>query len=60
MASVLGYISRRSKESSQKPCSSADPPTVYDEVGTNKKMKGDTMKMNSNTAYGTHVSKNSE
>ena len=61
MASVLGYISRRSKESSHKPSSSADPvATVYDEVGTNKKMKGDTMKMNSNTAYGTHVSKNSE
>ena len=53
MASVLCYISRRSKESSHKPSSYADPAaTVYDEVGTNKK---DTMMMNTNTAYGAHV-----
>ena len=51
MASVLCYISRRSKES-YKPSSHADPATVYDEVGTNKKMKGDVMEMNTNTAYG--------
>ena len=56
MAYVLGYISRRSKESSHKPSSYADPVTVYDEVGTNKKMKGDAMKMDANTAYGSHVS----
>ena len=60
VASVLCYISRRSKGLSHKPSSYADPSTVYNEVGTNKKMKGDTMKMNSNTAYGTHISKNSE
>ncbi|KAL5494338.1 hypothetical protein EMCRGX_G015651 [Ephydatia muelleri] len=54
-ASVLCYISRRSKESSHKPSSYADPATVYDEVGTKKKMKGDTVKMNTNTAYGIHA-----
>ena len=45
-ASVGGfcYISRRSKESSHKPSSLADPFIVYDEVGTNKKMKGDAMR----------------
>ena len=51
MASVLCYISRRSKES-YKPSSYADPATVYDEVGTNKKMEGDVMEMDTNTAYG--------
>ena len=57
VASVLCYISRtRSKESSHKPSSLADPATVYDEVGTNKKMRGDAMEMNTNTSYGTHVS----
>ena len=56
VASVLCYISRGSKESSHKPSSHADPATVYDEVGTNKKMKGDVMEMNTNTAYGSHVS----
>ena len=30
--------------------------TVYDEVGNNKKSKGDAMEMNTNTAYGSHVS----
>ena len=56
VASVLCYISRRSKESSHKPSSHADPATVYDEVGSNKKMMGDAMEMNTNTAYGSHVS----
>ena len=57
VASVLCYISRRSKESSHKPSSHTDPAaTVYDEVGSNKKMKGDAMEMNTNTAYGSHVS----
>ena len=56
VAYVLGYISRRSKGSSHKPSSHADPATVYDEVGSNKKMKGDAMEMNTNTAYGSHVS----
>ena len=56
VASVLCYISRGSKESSHKPSSHADPATVYDEVGTNKKMKGDVMEMNTNAAYGSHVS----
>ena len=40
VVSVLCYISRRSQES-YKPSSHADPATVYDEVGTNKKMEGD-------------------
>eukprot|EP00731_Ephydatia_muelleri_P033086 Em0025g42a len=53
VASVLCYISRRSKESSS---SQADPATVYDEVHSNKKMKRDTMMMNTNTAYGSHAS----
>ena len=57
VASVLCYISRRSKELSHKPSSHANPvATVYDEVGTNKKMMGDAMEMNTNTAYGSHVS----
>ena len=55
MAYVLGYISRRSKESSHKPSSHADPATVHDMV-TNKKMKGDAMEIDANTAYGSHVS----
>ena len=48
---VLCYISRRSKEL-YKPSSHADPATVYDEVGTNKKLEGDVMEMDTNTAYG--------
>eukprot|EP00731_Ephydatia_muelleri_P009802 Em0005g388a len=52
VAYVLCYISRRSKESSHKPDS---PATVHD-VGTNKKIKGDAMEMDANTAYGSHVS----
>ena len=60
VASVLSYISRRSKESSHKPSSYADPTTVYDEVGTNKKRKEDAMEMSTNTAYGTHISINTE
>ena len=54
VASVLCYISRRSKETLHKPSSFADPATVQDEVGTNKKMKGNVMEMNDNTAYGIH------
>ena len=56
VASVLCYISKRSKESSHKPSTFADPATVYGEVGSNKKMKGNIMMMNTNTAYGTHIS----
>ena len=56
MASVLCYISRRSTIPTYKPSSHADPVTVYDEVGTNKKMKGDAMERNTNTAYGSHTS----
>ena len=41
VASVLCYISRRSKESSHKPSSHA---TVYDEEGSNKKRRGDEYK----------------
>ena len=52
MASVLCYISRRSTGTSYKPSSHADPATVYDEVGTNKKMKGDAIEMDENAAYG--------
>ena len=51
VASVLCYISRRSKESLYKPSSCADPATVI-EVGTNKKMKEDVLELNTNTAYG--------
>ena len=54
VASVLCYISRRSKETLHKPSSFADPATVHDEVGTNKKMKGNVTEMNDNTAYGIH------
>ena len=40
-------------------CAYYDPAaTVYNEVSTNKKMKGDAMEMNTNTAYGSHVSQN--
>ena len=57
VASVLCYISRRSKESSHKPSSHTDPAaTAYDEVGSNKKT--DAMEMNTNTAYESHVSQN--
>ena len=55
VASLLCYISRRSEESS-KPSSHADPATMYDEVGTNKKMKGNVMEMDTNNAYGSHTS----
>ena len=55
VASVLGYISRRSKESSYQPSAHADPATVYDEVCTNKKIKGDAMEMDTNTAYGSQI-----
>ena len=58
VASALCYISRGFKESSHKPSSYADQATVYDELGTNKKMRGDAMEMNTNTAYGSHVSQN--
>ena len=51
--SLLHFI--RTKEASHKPISFADPTTLYDEVSTNKKMKGDVMEMNTNTAYGSHV-----
>ena len=37
VAYVLCYISRRSKETSHKAISLADPTTLYDEVSTNKK-----------------------
>ena len=53
VASVLCYISRRFTGTSHKPRSHADPvTTVYDEVGTNKKMKGDAIEMDENAAYG--------
>ena len=52
VASVLCYISRRSTGTS----SHADPATVYEEVGTNKKIKGDVMEMDTNAAYGSHSS----
>ena len=51
VASVLCYISRRSKES-YKPSSHADSATVYDEAGTNKRKIGDVMEIDTNTAYG--------
>ena len=51
VASVLCYISRRSKES-YKPSLHADPATVYEVMGTNKEMKGDGLEINTNTAYG--------
>ena len=44
-AYVLCYISRRSNKASHKPISLADPTTLYDELGTNKKMRGDAMEM---------------
>ena len=52
MASVLCYISKRATGTSYKSSSQADPATVYDEVDTNKKMKGDVMDLGANTAYG--------
>ena len=52
MASVLCYISRRSTGTSYKPSSHADPATVYDEVGTIKKMKEGAIEMDENAAYG--------
>ena len=56
VASVLCYISRRSTGTSHKPSSHTDSATVYNEVGTNKKMKGDVMEMDTNAAYGSHSS----
>ena len=56
VAYVLGYISRRSKESSHKSSSHADTASINDEVGSNKRMKGDAMEMNTNTAYVSHAS----
>ena len=58
VASVLCYISRRSKESSHNSSSHAEPATVYDEVGSTKKR--DAMEMNTNTAYGLYVSQSHE
>eukprot|EP00731_Ephydatia_muelleri_P009834 Em0005g420a len=58
VASVLCYISRRSKESSHNSGSHAEPATVYDEVGSTKKR--DAMEMNTNTAYGSYVSQSHE
>ena len=58
VASVLCYISRRSKESSHKPSSHAEPGTVYDKAGSTKKR--DAMEMNTNTAYGSYVSQSHE
>ena len=52
MASVLCYISRRSKESSHEPSSHVDS-TAGHLVGTNE---GDTIEMDTNTAYGSNVS----
>ena len=49
------FVVSRSKESLYKPSSCADPATVY-EVGTNKKMKGDVLKLNPSIAYGSYVS----
>ena len=49
VASVLCYISRRSKESSHKSNSHA---TVYEEVDTNKKREA--VEMNTNSSYGLH------
>ncbi|KAL5515901.1 hypothetical protein EMCRGX_G001146 [Ephydatia muelleri] len=58
VASVLCYISRKSIMSADKRRPHAGHVTVYDEVGTNKKMKCDVMEMNENTAYGYHVTQN--
>ncbi|KAL5494306.1 hypothetical protein EMCRGX_G015608 [Ephydatia muelleri] len=55
--SLLHFKKIQTKGSSHKPSSYADPvATVYDEVGTNKKMMGDAMEMNTNTAYRSYVS----
>ena len=51
VALIPCYILRRSEES-YKPSSHADPATVYDEVGANKKMKENVMELDTNTAYG--------
>ena len=51
VASVLCYISRKANES-HKPSSHADPATVYDEAGSYRKMEGDVMETDANTAYG--------
>ena len=52
VASVLCYISRRSTGTSYKPSLLAHPATVYDEVCTNRAIKGAIMEMDTNTAYG--------
>ena len=56
VAYVLGYISRRSKESSHKSSSHADPASINDEAGSNMRMKGDAMEMTTNAAYVSHAS----
>ena len=54
VASVICYISRRCKKS-YKPSSHAEPTCIYDEVGSNKIMKGDVTEMDTNIAYGSHI-----
>ena len=62
VASVLCYISRRSKESSHKPSSQVDPSTEYKEVGTNGNVNREiganvgshAMEMDASIAYGSH------
>ena len=54
VASVLCYISRRSKESSHKPSSYADPSPVH-VVGTNTE-KRDAMAMGTKTAHEAQIS----
>ena len=51
VASVLCYISRRSKQTLYKPSPHADPAAVYDEVGTNMKMKKNSVQMVENSSY---------
>ena len=57
-ASVLCYISRRSKESSHKPSPHADPAANLCKMGNNKKMEEGVLELKTNTAYGTHVTSN--
>ena len=62
VASVLCYISRRSKESSHKLSSLVDPSIEYEEVGTNGNVNQEiganvgshAMEMDANIAYGSH------
>ena len=56
VASVLCYISIRSKGSSYKPSSPSDPTTVYDDLRADKKLSGDIIQMDMSTAYGSHHS----